>query len=113
MRFIGRLLWLLIIVFTVIISMAFATSNDSTTTLYLWPFTAGLTMPVWLSVLGALGIGILAGGFIAWLSSLAIRTRSWRLHHKLKKAEKRANDVEIKLAEAENNPAPVLPSNQH
>ena len=55
MRSIGRFLWLVISVVTVIISMAFAASNDSEVTLHLWPFETGLGMPVWLAVLGAFG----------------------------------------------------------
>ena len=104
MRFIGRFLWLVIIVVTVIISMAFAASNDSEVTLYLWPFDTGLSLPVWLAVLGALGIGIVTGGLIVWLSTIAIRTRNWHTQTKLKKMEKRMSEAEARLAYAENQP---------
>ena len=101
MRFIGRFLWLVISVVTVIISMAFAASNHSEVTLHLWPFETGLSLPVWLAVLGALGAGIVTGGLIVWLSTIAIRTRNWQMQKKLKKMEKRTNDAELRLADAE------------
>ena len=101
MRLIGRFLWLVITVIAVIISMAFAASNDSEVILYLWPFETGLSLPVWLAVLGALGIGIVTGGLIVWLSTIAIRTRNWQMQKKLKKMEKRMNDAEVRLADAE------------
>jgi uncharacterized membrane protein YciS (DUF1049 family) len=101
MRFIGRFLWLVITVVTVIISMAFAASNDSEVTLHLWPFETRLSLPVWLAVLGALGAGIVTGGLIVWLSTIAIRTRNWHMQKKLKKMEKRMNDAKVRLADAE------------
>jgi len=88
-------------VVTVIISMAFAASNHSEVTLHLWPFETGLSLPVWLAVLGALGAGIVTGGLIVWLSTIAIRTRNWQMQKKLKKMEKRTNDAELRLADAE------------
>ena len=105
MRLIGRFLWLVIIVVTVIISMAFAASNDSEVTLHLWPFEIGLSLPVWLAVLGALGAGIVTGGLIVWLSTIAIRTRNWHMQKKLKKMEKQMNDAEVRLADAEKRPS--------
>ena len=100
MRFIGRFIWLVISVVTVIISMAFTASNDIEVTLHLWPFETGLSLPVWLAVLGALGAGIVTGGLIVWLSTIAIRTRNWHMQKKLKKMEERMNDAEVRLADA-------------
>ena len=110
MRFIGRFLWLVLTVMTVVISMAFAASNDSEVTLHLWPFETGLSLPVWLAVLGALGAGIVTGGLIVWLSTIAIRTRNWHMQNKMKKMEKRMNDSEMRLAgtETQSSNDPVL-----
>ena len=110
MRSIGRFLWLVISVVTVIISMAFAASNDSEVTLHLWPFETGLSLPVWLAVLGALGAGIVTGGLIVWLSTIAIRTKIGTCRKKLKKMEKRINDAELRLADAKTQSSndPVL-----
>ena len=115
MRLIGRFLWLVITVIAVIISMAFAASNDIEVTLHLWPFETGLSLPVWLAVLGALGAGIVTGGLIVWLSTIAIRTRNWHMQKKLKKMEKRMNDAEVRLADAEtksNNDSVLISANK-
>ena len=98
MRSIGRFLWLVITVMTVIISMVFAASNDSEVTLHLWPFETGLGMPVWLAVLGAFGAGIAIGGFIVWLSTIAIRAKNWHTQKKLRKMEIRIKDAELRVA---------------
>ena len=100
MRSIGRFLWLVITVVAVIISMAFAASNDSEVTLHLWPFETGLGMPVWLAVLGAFGAGIVIGGFIVWLSTIAIRTKNWHTQKKLRKMELRIKEAELRVADA-------------
>tara|TARA_B100001057_G_scaffold223342_1_gene223638 strand:+ start:1752 stop:2099 length:348 start_codon:yes stop_codon:yes gene_type:complete len=113
MRFISRFLWLVITVIAVVISMAFAASNDSVVTLFLWPFKTGLSLPIWLVAQGAFGMGVVAGGLIVWLSTIAIRARSWRAEKKLEKMEKRMNCAETQLANAEkqiNNNAAFIPS---
>ena len=101
MRLIGRFVWLVVTVIMVITSMIFAASNDSEVTLLLWPFETGLTMPAWLSVLGALGIGLLTGGLMVWLSTISIRLRIWQSKNELKKMEKKIKSAESRLAEAE------------
>ena len=111
MRFIGRFIWLVITALTVVLSVAFATSNDSEMTLYLWPLEAGLTLPIWLSVLGALTAGMLIGGILVWLSTIAIRTRAWRLQSKLRKMEARAVAAENKLAEHDSGSSLVATQN--
>ena len=85
---------------TVIISMAFAASNDSEVTLHLWPFETGLGMPVWLAVLGAFGAGIAIGGFIVWLSTIAIRAKVWHTQKKLRKMERRIEDAKLRVVDA-------------
>ena len=100
MRSIGRFLWLVITVVAVIVSMAFAASNDSEVTLHLWPFETGLGMPVWLAVLGAFGAGVTIGGFIVWLSTIAIRAKNWHTQKKLRKMEIRIKNAELPVANA-------------
>ena len=99
MRYLGRLLWLVFTIITVVFAMAFATSNSEALTLYLWPFQSSVTGPVWLFVLGGFGLGTLFGGLAVWLSFIAIRTRHWRLQKKMLKTERRASEAEEKLAE--------------
>lgn len=101
MRFLGRLLWLIITVSAVAIAMTFATANDGIVTLSLWPVATNLSVPIWLAVLGSLGIGLVIGGITVWASALAIRARNWRLRQKLTQMEQRARAAEDKLAAAE------------
>lgn len=101
MRFLGRLLWLIITVSAVAIAMTFATANDGIVTLSLWPVATTLSVPLWLAVLGSLGIGLVIGGITVWASALAIRARNWRLRQKLTQMEQRARAAEDKLAAAE------------
>ena len=101
MRFLGRLLWLIITVSAVAIAMTFATANDGIVTLSLWPVATTLSVPLWLAVLGSLGIGLVIGGITIWASALAIRARNWRLRQKLTQMEQRARAAEDKLAAAE------------
>ena len=82
MRFIGRIAWLVLTMVVLIISMIFAASNDSEIALFLWPFENSLRLPVWLAVLGAFGAGIVIGGLMVWISTIGIRTRSWRAQNK-------------------------------
>ena len=113
MRLIGRFLWLVITVIMVITSMIFAASNDGEVTLLLWPFEAGVNMPAWLTVLGALGIGIFTGGLVVWLSTISIRARIWRAHNTIKKMEKQIKSAESRLAKTEtltNNEAVMVSS---
>lgn len=100
MRFLGRLLWLIITVSAVAIAMTFATSNDGIVTLSLWPVATTLSVPVWLAVLGSLGVGLVIGGITVWASFLTIRARNWRLRQKLAQMEQRARTAEDQLAEA-------------
>ena len=113
MRFIGRLLWLFITVITVASAMAFATSNEARVAVSLWPIDYMITAPLWLVTLGALGIGIVIGGVVVWVSFLTIRARNWRLRQNLDKMERRAIAAEEKLQRYDEAPglsAPSLPS---
>lgn len=98
MRYFGRLLWLAFTIVTVVFAMAFATSNAGSLTLYLWPFQSSISGPIWLFMLGGVGLGTLFGGVTVWFSFLAIRTRHWRLRKRMAKTERRASEAEEKLA---------------
>jgi len=113
MRFIGRSLWLLVTIAAMVVGMVFATSNSGTITLHLWPLASGLSLPVWLSVLGALSIGVLIGALLVWLSTVAIRARNWRLEQQVRKLERRAADAETQLADAKSHPAITAPKAPH
>ena len=87
MRRLGRFTWLVITILLVTVAIAFATSNESLITLYLWPFDSTLTAPVWLIVMSSFIIGGLFSIFLMWAQALAIRARLWNLQGKFNRLE--------------------------
>ncbi len=73
------------------ISVSFATSNESLTTLYLWPLDGTLTAPTWLLILSSFIIGGLLSIVLLGIQWLAIRTRLWHLQGKLDKLQAQLN----------------------
>ena len=82
MRRLGRFTWLVITMLLVTVAIAFATSNETLITLYLWPLDGTLTAPVWLIVMSSFIIGGLFSIFLMWAQALAIRARLWNLQGK-------------------------------
>ncbi len=71
----GKLIgWLLGVPFAAI-AVVFAVSNRALVVADLWPLPWAVQAPLYLFVLVALAVGFLAGGFIAWVGSLAVRRR--------------------------------------
>ena len=87
MRRLGRFLWLIITALVVTIATAFAASNETLITLYLWPFDGMLTAPIWLVVISSFIIGGLLSIFLMWAQALAIRARLWNLQVKFNRLE--------------------------
>ena len=81
------LLSLIITIFLVAVAIAFVTSNKVLVTLYLWPFDAMLTVPIWLVVVSSFIIGGLLSIFLMWAQALAIRARLWNLQEKFNRLE--------------------------
>lgn len=101
MGFIGRFLWLILSLAAVAVAMVFAASNTHVTMIHLWPFEGRLELATWMLVILAACAGALLGGGLVWLSLLAARSRNWRLRRQLGKAEDRATQAEVRLAEIE------------
>jgi hypothetical protein len=59
-----------------VIAVIFSVSNRQPVVFDIWPFDLAITLPAFLPVLGALFVGFLAGGFIAWLSGGRARARA-------------------------------------
>ena len=106
MGFIGRFLWLILSLAAVALAMVFAASNTPVTTVHLWPFQERLELATWMLVILAACTGALLGGGLGWMSLLAARSRNWRLRRQLGKAEDRAVQAEVRLAEIEETTAP-------
>ena len=97
MRTFGRLLWLSITLFLVMFSIAFATSNKTLITLYLWPFDSALTAPVWLLTLSSFIIGGLLSATLLWGQWLAIRAKLWRLEGRFNKLQAETDKITAEL----------------
>ena len=93
MRTFGRLLWLSFTLFLVMFAIAFATSNKTLITLYLWPFDSALTAPVWLLILSSFIIGGLLSTILLWGQWLAIRAKLWRLEGRFNKLQAETNKI--------------------
>jgi uncharacterized integral membrane protein len=79
MRTLGRLLWLCITIILVVFAILFATSNEMTVTVQLWPFESQLTTPLWLALIAAFISGGVIGAILIWGQALATRARLWQL----------------------------------
>ena len=106
MGVIGRFLWLILSLAAVAVAMVFAASNTHVATVHLWPFHEGLEIATWMLVILAVCAGALMGGGLVWMSLLAARSRNWRLQRQLGRAENRATQAEVRLAEFEDAAPP-------
>jgi uncharacterized integral membrane protein len=96
MRTFGRLLWLSITLFLVMFAIAFATSNKTLITLYLWPLNSALTAPAWLLILSSFIIGGLLSAILLWGQWLAIRAKMWRLEGRFNKLQAETDKITAK-----------------
>ena len=90
MRVFGQFLWLSMVLIVVMLTISFATSNNASVTLYLWPLEGGLTAPTWLTILSSFIFGGLFSIALLWAQSLAIRAKIWNLQAKLNKLQSNA-----------------------
>lgn len=77
MRFISRLVWIALLIITVIFLAGFVIKNDAQLQVLFWPTQIVITGEVWMFVLGAFGLGTIAGALIFWLHSLSLKARLW------------------------------------
>lgn len=87
MRRLGRFIWLIITMLLVMVAIAFATSNETTITLSLWPLDGELTAPIWLVVISSFIVGGLFSICLMWAQALTIRLRHWNLQVKFDRLE--------------------------
>ena len=55
-------------------SVVFALNNKSLVALDLWPFGLMVELPIYLAMFAVLGVGVLIGGFVAWLGQGRVRS---------------------------------------
>jgi len=54
--------------------VVFALNNKSLVALDLWPFGLVVELPIYLALFAVLGLGVLIGGFVAWLGQGRVRS---------------------------------------
>ncbi|MCZ4281392.1 LapA family protein [Kiloniella laminariae] len=85
-----RFSWVLTAPITLAI-LVFAVSNREDVTLEIWPFGIQLQYPLYLIILISLGVGLLIGALLAWLSAGTSRKKA-------RQAEWRALDLQRDLS---------------
>lgn len=101
------ILWVCGIVFGLIF-IAFAVHNFNGVDLDLWPLPFTLRLPLFLLVLGAIAVGLLAGLFVAW----AAGSRTRRLA-RARRREVRTLEKKLEGAGAPRRDTAALPAARH
>lgn len=93
----NKLVTLLIFVPLALVIIVFSLSNRQAVTIDFWPLPATMSLPVFAIVLAMLAIGVLWGGFAAWLSAGRSRKRAREMTRRAEAAE-----MEVRLLEERN-----------
>ena len=94
MRFIFRISWIVFLVITVIFLAGFVTTNHRQIEILFWPINTTATGEIWMFILGAFGLGLIAGAVVFWLHSLRLRARLWS-------KERRINELQTRIERTE------------
>lgn len=91
------LFWLISLPLAIIIAI-FAVNNREVVDISLWPtpFTVGI--PVYLLILGNLGLGLLLGALLMWLGAVPLRVR---LHNRDLEIRSLKRDIDRRSADAQ------------
>ena len=103
MRFISRMGWVVFLVVTVVFLAGFVTTNHKKVDILLWPLPTTATGEVWMFVLGAFGLGLIAGAVVFWLRSLSLRAQLWSKQRRI--SELQAQLDKTKQSDDDNSPA--------
>lgn len=94
--------WIVTVPLAVLVIL-FALSNRDPTVLRLWPLPFELEAPLFLPVLGALVVGFLAGGFVAWWSGRRVRRMARRQKNRLNRLNAEAEALKARESELAEN----------
>jgi uncharacterized integral membrane protein len=100
-----RLSWIVSVPLA-LLAISFAVSNLGNISLQLWPLPGVLDLPVFLAVLGALFVGFLIGGTVAWISAGRHRRAARASHKRVQQLEREL--AEAKAAAATPGPQPTV-----
>jgi uncharacterized integral membrane protein len=111
-----KILAAVVLVPLAILMVMFAVANRASVAISLDPFSSAapalaVHVPLFLALLLALIVGVLAGGVAAWLKQSKWRRAARRLERDLRAARAEAEDAHRRLAAAQSAPpAPPIPS---
>ena len=100
-----------------IVAVVFAVANRQGATLNIWPMGIKVEAPLFVLVLGSVLLGLIVGGFIAWLSAGASRRRGREAVYRAEGAERelayllRKVEQERAEAAAARAPSTAAPAN--
>lgn len=77
-----------------VLAIVFAVVNRALVTVDLWPLPWTIDLPLFLMVLGALGLGLAIGGVIGWLSAGRARSRARAESRRADRLENRVRALE-------------------
>ena len=103
MRSIGQVAWLSISIIFIVLAVLFTLSNNTVTTLKLWPIESTYSLPTWLAFITSFLAGGLMSGLLLWTQLFTIRSRLWRLQKKYDEL-KRLNDQKKNLIKERAHP---------
>lgn len=100
-----RVLTWLVGVPTAVVAMIFAASNRDSVAVDLWPLPWQIDLPLFLLVLGALGLGLLFGALVGWMSAGSARTAAREARREARKLEGDLKTLKAEQAQVDAIPA--------
>lgn len=97
--------WIVGIPLAAVIVM-FAVANRGSVRVSASPLPFEIDLPLYLVVLGALGLGLLAGALIVWIASLRHRHRARVAERRAEAAQMETRQLRARVAELEHPPRP-------
>jgi uncharacterized integral membrane protein len=94
-----------------LVVVIFSLANRGDVSLDLWPFKESITLPLFLPLLGAMFVGLLIGGAVAWLSGARNRRRARELRFDKSHLEREVIRLKREVERAKGAAAP--PSSLH
>jgi len=87
----------------------FSLANRGEVSLDLWPFKESITLPLSWLLLGALFVGLLVGGGVAWLSGARHRRRARELRFDKTHLEREVMRLKREVERTKETAAPTVP----
>ncbi|GAB3118288.1 lipopolysaccharide assembly protein LapA domain-containing protein [Novispirillum itersonii] len=108
-RLLRRLLfWLIGVPFGLALTL-FAVANRQPVDVGLWPLPWTLQLPLYVQVLGGVGVGLIAGVCLSWIGSAGLRARARASRRRTRELEREVTRLRLHQQDATPAEAPALP----